>query len=555
MRVTAKDINSSLTVNAIPGLNVILFGLDIKQEETVGFLGFAIERTDYTENEKYFLKGFKTFKEIGANLPDGIMVSTHEHPVQSFMWGDYTAKPAHKYMYRFIAMYGQPKNLIEKYSVQINVSTFDPSDNNLPQIAFFNRGVAGSQAYASKFGKKPPKDVPDNEAWKWLSNGLEESLLNFIGQANGNGTGLRCAFYEFNNEAVLTALKNAAMNGADVQILFDARHTDSGKTPKKSPYSENINAIKKIGINKLCKGREVNPSYIAHNKFMVLLENDIPTQVWTGSVNISDSGIFGHANVGHIIRDVAIAKKFNEYWIQLHKDPDSRTIKTWDDEASDKAIPEAGNIALFSPRSDLSALEWYAQLMNDSNGPVFFTAAFGINAKLQDILMRRKNYLRYILLETEASRAKQNNLLEIKKDPNNRVAVGSYLLDKHTRFLKEGLTGLNVHVKYVHTKFMIIDPLGDDPILITGSANFSDASTTQNDENMIISRGNTDITDIYLGEFMRLFNHFYARDWINAKGNDDKSAYLCSDESWTALYFDPSNAKCKQREYFKNKQY
>jgi phosphatidylserine/phosphatidylglycerophosphate/cardiolipin synthase-like enzyme len=546
MRSSVKDPASSLTVNAIPGVHVILFGLDMSKTEAKGLLGFAVERTDHTENEKYFLKGFKTFKETGGNLPDGVMVSTHEFPVQSFMWGDYTAKPAHKYSYRFIAMYGKPKNLIEKSSVQIDVATFDPNDTSLPQIAFFNRGVAGSQAYAAKFGDVAPQDVPDNAAWTWLSNGLEEAILNFIGKASGNTTGLRCAFYEFNYSAVLNGLKKAADSGADVKIVFDDRNNPTG------PFKKNEEAIASACIDELCKGRTINPSYIAHNKFMVFLKNGEPKEVWTGSTNISDGGIFGHANVGHIVRDPEIAKQYLNYWEQLQEDPDAKLLRKWDDDVSIDKLPVTGKIGtLFSPRPDLSALDWYAELMDTASGPVFFTAAFGINAKLQDVLMKHKDYLRYILLEKEASNAKQNDLPEIKKDPNNRVASGSFLKDKHTRFLLEKLSGLNTHVNYVHTKFMIIDPLGEDPILITGSANFSDASTKNNDENMIISRGNKDITDIYLGEFMRLFNHFYARDWIMSKANDDLAAYLTPDDSWIAPYYDSANAKCKQRNYFK----
>lgn len=55
-----------------------------------------------------------------------------------------------------------------------------------------------------------------------------------------------------------------------------------------------------------------------------------------------------------------------------------------------------------------------------------------------------------------------------------------------------------------------MDPLGADPI-VTGSANFSDASTRKNDENMIIVRGDRRAADIYFTEFNKLFNHYYFR--------------------------------------------
>jgi phosphatidylserine/phosphatidylglycerophosphate/cardiolipin synthase-like enzyme len=95
----------------------------------------------------------------------------------------------------------------------------------------------------------------------------------------------------------------------------------------------------------------------------------------------------------------------------------------------------------------------------------------------------------------------------------NRFAVGSRIsTNRFDRWVKEVLTGLNQHVQYVHTKFMVIDPLGDDPIVVTGSANFSESSTTGNDENMLVIRGNSRVADIYLGEYMRLWNHYAFRE-------------------------------------------
>ena len=68
---------------------------------------------------------------------------------------------------------------------------------------WFNRGVFASQAYAERFGNKPPDQVPNNAAWQWLSRGLEEALLAFIGQAADASWELHGAFYEFQHPAIL----------------------------------------------------------------------------------------------------------------------------------------------------------------------------------------------------------------------------------------------------------------------------------------------------------------------------------------------------------------
>ena len=54
----------------------------------------------------------------------------------------------------------------------------------------------------------------------------------------------------------------------------------------------------------------------------------------------------------------------------------------------------------------------------------------------------------------------------------SRTPVYQWARETNARIL-----GLNTHVSYIHSKFLLRDPLGADPIVVTGSANFSEAST------------------------------------------------------------------------------
>jgi phosphatidylserine/phosphatidylglycerophosphate/cardiolipin synthase-like enzyme len=135
-------------------------------------------------------------------------------------------------------------------------------------------------------------------------------------------------------------------------------------------------------------------------------------------------------------------------------------------------------------------------------------------------------------------------------------AWGSYLRDpvyQWTRETNSGALGLSTHVHYIHSKFMLIDPLGEHPIVVTGSANFSLASTTDNDENMIAIRGNYRAADIYFTEFNRLFNHYYFRSVTEAlhDHHDDDTASLFLDEtdSWQQKYA-PGKLKRKRIDIF-----
>src|SRR5690348_11349256 len=171
MRVRRKK--EGFSVHAIPGTYVVLLGINAEAPAAKGLLGFAIYRADHTENEAYWIKGFRTFEETDPNPTPGTLVSTQEHPVQSFLWGDYTAKAKHKYTYRVVPMFGSPKSLRPGKPVDVPVST-EEEDQGIHAV-YFNRGVAGSQAYARKFHNRPPDEVPDRKALIWLSRGLEEA--------------------------------------------------------------------------------------------------------------------------------------------------------------------------------------------------------------------------------------------------------------------------------------------------------------------------------------------------------------------------------------------
>ena len=89
------------------------------------------------------------------------------------------------------------------------------------------------------------------------------------------------------------------------------------------------------------------------------------------------------------------------------------------------------------------------------------------------------------------------------------------------------------HVFFVHAKVLLIDPLSDDPLVCSGSANFSKNSLTANDENMLLIRGNTRVADIYMTELDRIFRHFRARDIINATADQRKNVLLLdTTDSW-----------------------
>jgi phosphatidylserine/phosphatidylglycerophosphate/cardiolipin synthase-like enzyme len=93
---------------------------------------------------------------------------------------------------------------------------------------------------------------------------------------------------------------------------------------------------------------------IRHNKFIVLLEGEKPRAVWTGSTNISDGGIFGHSNVGHVVWDDAVAAKYLDYWQRLADNLTATKLRAPNRaahaDASGKTAKEFGDAAVFRAR-------------------------------------------------------------------------------------------------------------------------------------------------------------------------------------------------------------
>ncbi len=558
-----KD-QDGLTINAIAGTHVVFFGLDLAQGRRPGFRGFGFKRVDHVEGETTWLRGMKTFEKTEPHPAKGETFSTRHHPIQSFQWADYGAKPGRHYTYTVVALYGDPVSLDPRIEIEIPITT--ESETGSTHSAFFNRGSVATQEYARRFqNEKPSKAGPG--AYEWLSRGLLEALVAFLDRA-GQGWAIHGAVYEFQWPDALAAVKRARGRGVAVKVLFDDIEAYSQGKPK-GPWKKNREAIARAKIKSLCEGR--GNGKLMHNKFFVLSRNGQPKAVWTGSTNLTENGIFGHANVGHIVEDAAIAQAYLDYWHRLDRDPEVDDDYRSANEAATPAPPvpwDAGTTAVFSPRgTDLDALDWYARIAAGAQAGLFMTFAFGMHEKFKDVYRKNDAVLRMALLEKTGNNPNtieqdRRDIQVIRNRPNVVVAVGNRIVtNSFDRWLAE-MSKINqgVQVYWVHTKYMLVDPLGASPTVVSGSANFSKASTDTNDENMLVVRGDRRIADIYFGEYLRLYTHYAFREAVKwhmekkKKGTPEswQPNFLIDDDPWMTPYFDAADtsARFARREYF-----
>jgi phosphatidylserine/phosphatidylglycerophosphate/cardiolipin synthase-like enzyme len=599
----ARASKDGLTLRVIAGSSNVLLAMDLEETKRQGCLGFTIERTDLDTGDRRWLPNMLRFdsdpldaadisqaaipvvgdnaaKQSGKNKAggkskqagpeqDAPMVSTARAPLQKFRWGDYTLDPGKRYRYRVIPRYDSADVIIKlgKESERrrefdsipggVSVEVKTEANRGSDVAVFFNRGAAASRAYNDRYGDNDPENIPD--ALWWLSRGLEEALIGFIGQAVDASFAIHAAIYEFQKPKLLEALTRAAGRGVDVKVAYHARQKlKQGKPdPADKTADRNKAAIDTAGIT-FAQPRDADPqNAIMHNKFVVLLKKGAsgkpdPIAVWTGSTNWTDGAIYGQLNLGHSTSNTRVAEAYNNYFEMLFKNASAQEMKKHTQAATpvpkDRAGIPHGVTPIFSPQSTLDMIDLYAGLCRTGK-IVMVSAPFVLHPQILAAFKDTPpDTLRFLMADKGSSFGKAGAVTLLEHDAGNQVSVAttlkSALHDFQGRLLEheESFHHSGVHI---HSKIIAIDPFGPDPILVTGSANFSNNSTRLNDENSIIVRGDTAVMDIYVTEFMRMFEHYWFRAHLEGKtvgGKKNKTvaariAGLKKDASWSDPYY------------------
>jgi hypothetical protein len=548
MRSSIVKSPKGLKARGVAGTYVVLLAFDCPKSYRQGLLGFGIQRKDEENGEVIWLRGLKKFDL--PNSDEGDDVTTRRHPVQKFHWGDYTTKPGRAYTYTIHAFKGDPRALDDFDKVAVKVKCELPeSVGKSGHSVHFNRSAAASQAFATRFPNIPKGDVKDPQARTWLSRGLKEAIIAYIDAAKP-GEGLHLFLYEFAKEDYFEALKGAKARGVKLEILYDSI-VKGGK----GPSLESKPLIKKFGFDGDAKGRKGSGMGISHNKFMVLTGTDgKPKSVWTGSTNFTDAGVYAQTNVGHIVVDPKLAQAYFEWHQAIFKDSETSAA------ASRKAamkltmvpIPNfKGTTLVLSPRGTVEAVTKCASLVSGAKRMVCFTAPFALHQELETALIHAPAQVFGLLnksgVVTKALHEASNTQLAAAGAINEKSVLEAW----QKRLQAESMQHSGV---FIHTKIIMVDPLSENPIVISGSANFSNNSSKNNDENQLFIAGEKEVADVYLGEFMRMFDHYYFRDNVKLmekeKKLNPKAGFLTEGDGWTDRFFDGSEREALRLAFF-----
>jgi len=537
-----RSISGPYNGAALVGTYSVSLGWSFEDERLrSGLRGFAIRRSEFNESDELveirWLGGFKRFAETDDGSANDVTSLTA--PFQRFRWNEYTLRPGRSYRYEVFPMRGDPAALTKDEDPLVFEFAPTPEDDGNLGV-YVNRGVTAAKAYFRRFGDVHPKDVqPQGSAYRWLSRGLKESLLDFI-HSTQSGEALHVAIYEFFEHDIVGALKEAHQRGVDVLIVHDAK---SGKRSTE----ENLHVIQEFDMDDITIPRTtVN---ISHNKLVVRLVGGVPTAAWTGSANFSENAFNYQTNTALVVRDTQACQHFEDYFQNLTGNPSKADSKIFNRalmSTANQQVPRWADRTFFSPVSQLDIIDASVELINAAEDIVLVSAPFGIHKEMKEAIQAdMSGRVQYGLANSTAS----SKIADLR-DQSTRF----FPPKKLSTYAEERWDAKAFGAHKIHAKTIVTDPFGDNPRVLIGSANFSKPSCKDNDENTVLIEGDRRLAAILATEFMRMYDHYKSRWWIDTlrDRNLPPNIHLKSDESWseTAFRIDSISHKFRDRLVF-----
>jgi len=313
---------------------------------------------------------------------------------------------------------------------------------------------------------------------------LKDKLIQRINQARYS---IDICFYNLSTDTqgrvgreIANALISAKSRGVKIRFIIDSSKINN------APVRDLINAGIPVLASRYSGG-------IMHNKFAVFDYRDSSSWaddwVWTGSWNATVQGTYNDFQNVIEIQDRALAgaftREFEEMWGGYGDTPNVANAKFGINKTDN--TPHVFNI-------------------KGKRVEVYFSPSDKIASKINKVLLTADKSIFYALLTFT-----RNDLASTLKSRSDNGVIVKGILDNNTdqgsqySFLSsfsEVLIDTDRSAQF-HHKYCLIDPthIYSEPILITGSYNWSNSAESSNDENIIII-WDTLVVNLYLQEFV-----------------------------------------------------
>lgn len=507
-----------------------------KAAELENCIGFAIERVwlqsddgDRPLDRPEFLLNRVGFAKDADGGPDQRQPSD-VWPFQRYSWTDHEVGFNDRVRYRVVPMVGKPGALEpreEWASAWVEVNAVQPAGGRLS--CFFNRPMAASRWMAKVAAGmdietgtdlvEKISDVSSGFLRDFCGGSLILALRKLFDDADRNpGIQLYAALFELEDEEVTQRFCDL---GARAHIVLA-----NGSTKATEPDGNAAGRAKvhQAGCDVIDRMTSIpgNVGALGHNKFIVVAAGERPLAVWTGSTNLTPTGLFTQINNAVLIESAELATQYLEQWHRL-ADAGSEAPSTL---KKTNAAPDAGTTVpasiepWFTPTVKNADLKRLRELVEGAReGILFLSFMPGPNGPVLDVLEERAQgqFVRGVLNRFVGG-ADGKLMAELvggsKSDPMNLdVFTPSGIKQQFAFWAKEFVRGGKISV-LVHSKVLCIDPFGAHPVVVTGSHNFSAMASESNDENFLVIEGDRAVAEAYAAHIISVYDHYRWRQYV-----------------------------------------
>ena len=544
-----------------------------------GCRGFTIKRIKNGKED--FLHGFVGFSDDDKLDPN----AQWKFPVQRYMWWDYDVTLNDKVQYTVIPVVGDNKNALRMDDA--NASPITPEMTITGQFtehmsAFFNKGIVAAQWVSRALNNAPQKNAilsqvqqPGNVLRNALSGLLRPEILSLLEQTRSNGGSIYAALYELNDPELIQHLLAL---GTRCNLIL-ANGAFKSNTPPNNDENAAVRSQLQGKIN--LHDRFVQKGHFAHNKFVVFCDsNGRPQQVLTGSTNWTYTGLCTQANNGIIINDPNVAADYLAAWNRI-KDAENGyppELVQGNSTAQTYLVDGCKVTPWFVKTSAQQDLQFARQLINSAKQGILFLffnpGVFESDPNrwtlLQNILERHDPsgqgydpnlYLCGVVNQdipqlTEAGGAgKGQRPSAAAMDPTvsapSPVTLFKNGIEPPMRLSHDVLVPHNIKTQFhnweqellgagivnIHSKVIVLDPFGENPVVMTGSHNLGFKASNANDDNLIILQGSNALAAAYAIHIVAIFQNYRWNSYVEAHRQDPRVWHgLVDADSWQQSY-------------------
>lgn len=538
-----------------------------------GCIGFMIERQrkvngKWTKPEILRNRVGFTHIEIDPTNPNEISEPSSKWPFQLYGWTDHGANNNDAVRYRVSAIANTQNVVLGKedlsiilqseWTDQINISAEVDKDFSV----FFNRGTVMSQ-YVARIARQKqwsPKDIRDNignlrEPLRlFLSGELRVAMIELLDNAIKDPfLDVYVILFELHDDELIGKLKQI---GSRAHVILSDGPNKANTKPVTYADSnkESRDLLRNAGVDVI--DRILAKQGLGHNKILITVSNktNTPLSAFTGSTNWSTTGLCTQLNNGILLKNQKTVKVFYEYW-QVLKSAGStltpelvafnggapKTVKDTDIWFTrTKKVPEKVTPA---------DIMYIKELVKQAKSSILYVMFQPGKEPLADIIQKRNDPNMYIrgVVSTVIPRNKEQFEVMDEQDgksyktdliqPEGIQQDFEWWIKEVTRreFIpKSGKIGYAI----THAKMIVIDAFSENPIVITGSHNFSISASQSNDENFVVIRGNKKLAQHYAVACISMYNHYKWRGYLYSKAlkNEKPWSHLNTDPSWQQFY-------------------